>query len=176
MFTLYLLYFQINYLQKLPTSPRSYEKGHCHAVCEDRLLWWGKRICSRKVGCMTGPLERRNFNLNTTTSWSTGFNQKHITLGLYNSGSILLCCFSVNCLWYKTHTEDHWKIYYLLFYFFFDGSPKVIISVNIFSLFQTETVQRRVYKSLKLWSMYADLEESLGTFQVTTDSISCKEG
>ena len=124
MFTLYLLYFQINYLQKLPTSPRSYEKGHCHAVCEDRLLWWGKRICSRKVGCMTGPLERRNFNLNTTTSWSTGFNQKHITLGLYNSGSILLCCFSVNCLWYKTHTEDHWKIYYLLFYFFFWWFPK----------------------------------------------------
>lgn len=33
-------------------------------------------------------------------------------------------------------------------------------------MFQTETVQRRVYKSLKLWSMYADLEESLGTFQV----------
>lgn len=32
---------------------------------------------------------------------------------------------------------------------------------------QSETVQRRVYKSLKLWSMYADLEESLGTFQVT---------
>lgn len=32
---------------------------------------------------------------------------------------------------------------------------------------ETETVQRRVYKSLKLWSMYADLEESLGTFQST---------
>ncbi|XP_055624292.1 pre-mRNA-splicing factor syf1 homolog [Toxorhynchites rutilus septentrionalis] len=29
----------------------------------------------------------------------------------------------------------------------------------------TETVQMRVYKSLKLWSMYADLEESFGTFQ-----------
>ncbi|KAJ7378147.1 Pre-mRNA-splicing factor SYF1 [Desmophyllum pertusum] len=32
---------------------------------------------------------------------------------------------------------------------------------------ESETVQRRVYKSLKLWSMYADLEESLGTFQST---------
>ncbi|XP_037051652.1 pre-mRNA-splicing factor syf1 homolog [Bradysia coprophila] len=28
-----------------------------------------------------------------------------------------------------------------------------------------ETVQMRVYKSLKLWSMYADLEESFGTFK-----------
>ncbi|XP_054282324.1 pre-mRNA-splicing factor syf1 homolog [Macrosteles quadrilineatus] len=30
---------------------------------------------------------------------------------------------------------------------------------------ETETVQMRVYKSLKLWSMYADLEESFGTFK-----------
>eukprot|EP00918_Siedleckia_nematoides_P090048 GHVU01197927.1.p1 GENE.GHVU01197927.1~~GHVU01197927.1.p1 ORF type:complete len:741 (+),score=135.56 GHVU01197927.1:233-2455(+) len=30
---------------------------------------------------------------------------------------------------------------------------------------ETETVQNRVYKSLKLWSMYADLEESFGTFK-----------
>lgn len=30
---------------------------------------------------------------------------------------------------------------------------------------ESEPVQRRVYKSLKLWSMYADLEESLGTFK-----------
>lgn len=30
-----------------------------------------------------------------------------------------------------------------------------------------ETVQMRLYKSLKLWSMYADLEESFGTFKVT---------
>lgn len=29
----------------------------------------------------------------------------------------------------------------------------------------TETVQSRVYKSLKVWAMYADLEESLGTFE-----------
>ena len=28
----------------------------------------------------------------------------------------------------------------------------------------TEPVQLRVYKSLKLWSLYADLEESIGTF------------
>ena len=32
---------------------------------------------------------------------------------------------------------------------------------------QTETVQKRVYKSLKIWSMYADLEESFGTFKTT---------
>ena len=29
-----------------------------------------------------------------------------------------------------------------------------------------EPVQNRLYKSLKLWSMYADLEESFGTFEV----------
>ncbi|XP_072382235.1 pre-mRNA-splicing factor syf1 homolog [Diabrotica undecimpunctata] len=29
----------------------------------------------------------------------------------------------------------------------------------------TETVQSRLYKSLKVWSMYADLEESFGTFK-----------
>uniref|UniRef100_A0A1A9WIW5 Suppressor of forked domain-containing protein n=1 Tax=Glossina brevipalpis TaxID=37001 RepID=A0A1A9WIW5_9MUSC len=29
----------------------------------------------------------------------------------------------------------------------------------------TETVQMRLYKSLKLWSIYADLEESFGTFK-----------
>ena len=28
----------------------------------------------------------------------------------------------------------------------------------------SEPVQNRLYKSLKLWSMFADLEESLGTF------------
>eukprot|EP00800_Vazella_pourtalesii_P004699 TRINITY_DN1544_c0_g1_i1.p1 TRINITY_DN1544_c0_g1~~TRINITY_DN1544_c0_g1_i1.p1 ORF type:complete len:482 (+),score=137.30 TRINITY_DN1544_c0_g1_i1:558-2003(+) len=32
---------------------------------------------------------------------------------------------------------------------------------------RSEPVQNRVYKSLKVWSMYADLEESLGTFQTT---------
>jgi pre-mRNA-splicing factor SYF1 len=31
----------------------------------------------------------------------------------------------------------------------------------------SELVQNRVFRSLKLWSMYADLEESLGTFQST---------
>ena len=32
---------------------------------------------------------------------------------------------------------------------------------------QNETVQNRLHKSLKIWSMYADLEESFGTFQTT---------
>ena len=31
-----------------------------------------------------------------------------------------------------------------------------------------ETVQNRLYKSLKLWSMYVDLEESFGSFKVCT--------
>lgn len=31
---------------------------------------------------------------------------------------------------------------------------------------ESETVQMRLYKSLKVWSMYADLEESFGTFKV----------
>ena len=43
--------------------------------------------------------------------------------------------------------------------------------------FQTEPVQNRLYKSLKVWSMYADLEESLGTFDVSTfqtgSSVEC---
>lgn len=30
---------------------------------------------------------------------------------------------------------------------------------------ESEPVQRRLYKSLKLWSMYADLEECMGTFK-----------
>ncbi|XP_055839821.1 pre-mRNA-splicing factor syf1 homolog [Episyrphus balteatus] len=30
---------------------------------------------------------------------------------------------------------------------------------------ETESVQERLYKSLKIWSMYADLEESFGTFK-----------
>ncbi|KAL3275770.1 hypothetical protein HHI36_020515 [Cryptolaemus montrouzieri] len=30
---------------------------------------------------------------------------------------------------------------------------------------ETESVQNRLYKSLKLWSLYADLEESFGTFK-----------
>lgn len=30
---------------------------------------------------------------------------------------------------------------------------------------ETETVQMRLYRSLKVWAMYADLEESFGTFQ-----------
>ena len=29
-----------------------------------------------------------------------------------------------------------------------------------------EAVQHRLYKNLKVWAMYADLEESLGTFEV----------
>lgn len=33
--------------------------------------------------------------------------------------------------------------------------------------FQTETVQVRLHKSLKLWTMYADLEESFGSFKTT---------
>ncbi|XP_053201125.1 pre-mRNA-splicing factor syf1 homolog [Panonychus citri] len=32
---------------------------------------------------------------------------------------------------------------------------------------ENEPVQNRVHRSLKLWSMYADLEESFGTFQTT---------
>lgn len=31
---------------------------------------------------------------------------------------------------------------------------------------EAETVQARVYKSIKLWCLYADLEESFGTFKV----------
>ena len=31
---------------------------------------------------------------------------------------------------------------------------------------QESTVQYRVYKSLKIWTLYVDLEESIGSFQV----------
>lgn len=34
---------------------------------------------------------------------------------------------------------------------------------------ESETVQARLHKSLKVWSMYADLEESFGTFNVSTN-------
>ena len=30
----------------------------------------------------------------------------------------------------------------------------------------SEAVQHRLYKNLKVWALYADLEESLGTFEV----------
>ena len=36
---------------------------------------------------------------------------------------------------------------------------------------KSEPVQNRLYKSLKIWSMYADLEESLGTFDVRTSKF-----
>lgn len=41
-----------------------------------------------------------------------------------------------------------------------------IIKMVINLIFQNETVQSRVHKSLKVWSLYADLEESFGTFKV----------
>ena len=31
---------------------------------------------------------------------------------------------------------------------------------------KTEVVQNRLFRSLRVWSMYADLEESLGTIEV----------
>ena len=36
---------------------------------------------------------------------------------------------------------------------------------------KSEPVQNRLFRSLKVWSMYADLEESLGTFEVTHTHI-----
>ena len=32
---------------------------------------------------------------------------------------------------------------------------------------KTEPVQNRLFRSLRVWSMYADLEESLGTFEAS---------
>lgn len=32
-------------------------------------------------------------------------------------------------------------------------------------MFQAESIQNRVHKSLKVWSMFADLEESFGTLK-----------
>ena len=32
---------------------------------------------------------------------------------------------------------------------------------------KSEPVQNRLYRSLRVWSMYADLEESLGSFEVS---------
>ncbi|VDO92828.1 unnamed protein product [Soboliphyme baturini] len=36
---------------------------------------------------------------------------------------------------------------------------------NLRCMFQTEPVQNRVYRSLKIWSLFADMEESFGTFE-----------
>ncbi|RZF38032.1 hypothetical protein LSTR_LSTR006431 [Laodelphax striatellus] len=53
----------------------------------------------------------------------------------------------------------------------YDGSLKILQRASVMPSRkvayhdETETVQMRVYKSLKLWSMYADLEESFGTFK-----------
>ncbi|XP_076360546.1 pre-mRNA-splicing factor SYF1 fand [Tachypleus tridentatus] len=43
------------------------------------------------------------------------------------------------------------------------AAPPIKIAYND----STEPVQSRLYKSLKVWSMYADLEESFGTFKST---------
>jgi hypothetical protein len=50
----------------------------------------------------------------------------------------------------------------------------LLMLFNFFCDIQTEPVQNRVYKSLKLWSMYADLEESFGTFKVNLQNIVVK--
>eukprot|EP01103_Thecamoeba_quadrilineata_P014553 TRINITY_DN4366_c0_g1_i1.p1 TRINITY_DN4366_c0_g1~~TRINITY_DN4366_c0_g1_i1.p1 ORF type:complete len:886 (+),score=201.57 TRINITY_DN4366_c0_g1_i1:55-2712(+) len=39
--------------------------------------------------------------------------------------------------------------------------------VNISKKLRGEPVQKKIFKSVKLWSFYADIEESLGTFQTT---------
>lgn len=36
---------------------------------------------------------------------------------------------------------------------------------------RSEPVQARLHKSLKLWTLYTDLEESLGTFETTKVSL-----
>lgn len=36
---------------------------------------------------------------------------------------------------------------------------------------ESESVQTRLHKSLKLWSMYADLEEAFGTFKVSNTHL-----
>ncbi|XP_075214335.1 pre-mRNA-splicing factor SYF1 fand isoform X2 [Lycorma delicatula] len=53
----------------------------------------------------------------------------------------------------------------------FDGALKLMQRATVMPSHkvayhdESETVQMRVYKSLKVWSMYADLEESFGTFK-----------
>ena len=37
---------------------------------------------------------------------------------------------------------------------------------------KTETVQMRLYKSLKVWTMYADLEGSFGTYETCKSAVS----
>ena len=44
--------------------------------------------------------------------------------------------------------------------------PMYLLVIYNYHVFQMETVQSRVHKSLKVWSLYADLEESFGTFKV----------
>lgn len=41
------------------------------------------------------------------------------------------------------------------------------VKYSLFSFLQSLSVQERLYKSLKVWLLYADLEEALGTFKVT---------
>lgn len=39
---------------------------------------------------------------------------------------------------------------------------------------QNESVQDRLYKNLRIWTVYVDLEESLGTFEVSKLKVALK--
>ena len=76
--------------------------------------------------------------------------------------------------YFNTHSSFWFCFHFSLNYSNYDSALKVLrratsvprkkIGTNYHD--QKEPVQNRVHKSIKVWSMYADLEESLGTFQV----------
>jgi pre-mRNA-splicing factor SYF1 len=68
---------------------------------------------------------------------------------------------AVWCEWAEMEIrQDNFKIALDLMY-----RATIIPKNKISYTDESETVQARLHKSLKLWSMYADLEESFGTFQ-----------
>lgn len=48
-----------------------------------------------------------------------------------------------------------------------------MLNIVFFPFLQSLSVQERLYKSLKVWLLYADLEEALGTFKVIAFQSLC---
>ncbi|XP_054157730.1 pre-mRNA-splicing factor syf1 homolog [Oppia nitens] len=73
---------------------------------------------------------------------------------------------AVWCEWVEMELRhDNWKQALQLMYRATAAPPPSAKKVSYHD--HTEPVQNRLFKSLKIWSMYADLEESFGTFTTT---------
>ena len=55
---------------------------------------------------------------------------------------------------------------FIVHFYFLKTKMKSVLILFHFPFYQSLSVQERLYKSLKVWLLYADLEEALGTFKV----------